>query len=43
MTEDGITDSMEFERTPGVGDEQGVLVCCSPWGHKKSNTTEQLD
>ena len=24
----------EFERAPGVGDEQGSLECCSPWGHK---------
>ena len=31
---DGITDSMdtEFEQAPGVGDGQGSLVCCSPWG-----------
>ena len=24
----------EFERTPGVGDAQGGLACCSPWGCK---------
>ena len=24
----------EFEQAPGVGDRQGSLVCCSPWGHK---------
>ena len=24
----------EFEQALGVGDEQGSLVCCSPWGHK---------
>ena len=24
----------EFEQAPGVGDGQGSLVCCSPWGHK---------
>ena len=24
----------EFEQSPGVGDRQGSLVCCSPWGHK---------
>ena len=29
----------EFEQTPGVGDGQGGLVCCSPWGHKESDTT----
>ena len=25
----------EFEQTPGVGDGQGSLVCCSSWGHKE--------
>ena len=24
----------EFEQVPGVGDGQGSLACCSPWGHK---------
>ena len=24
----------------GIGSEQGSLVCCSPWGHKKLDTTE---
>ena len=33
----------EFEQTPGVGDGQGGLVCCSPWGCKESDTTEQLN
>jgi len=33
----------EFEQTPGIGDRQGSLVCCSPWGHKESDTTEQLN
>ena len=33
----------EFEQAPGVGDGQGSLVCCSPWGHKESDMTEQLD
>ena len=23
-----------FEKTPGVGDGQGGLACCSPWGHR---------
>ena len=32
-----------FEWTPGVGDGQGGLVCCSPWGCKESETTEQLN
>ena len=29
--------------TLGVGDGQGILVCCSPWGHKQLDTTEQLN
>ena len=33
----------EFEQAPGVGDGQGSLACCSPWGHKESDTTEQLN
>ena len=32
----------EFESTLGVGDGQGDLVCCSPWSHKESDTTDQL-
>ena len=35
-------DGCELERTPGVGDGQGGLACCGSWGHKKSDTTEQL-
>ena len=30
----------EFEQALGVGDGQGSLVCCSPWGHKDSDMTE---
>ena len=33
----------DFEYTLGVGDGQGGLACCSPWGHKESGTTEQLN
>ena len=33
----------EFEYTLGVGDGQGSLACCSPWGHKESDTTERLN
>ena len=42
---DGITDSMgyEFEQALGVGDGQGGLECCSPWGCKESDTTERLN
>ena len=36
-------DGHEFESTPGVGDGQGGLVCCSSWGHKELDTTEQLN
>ena len=32
----------EFEQALGVGDGQGSLACCSPWGHKESDTTEWL-
>ena len=35
-------DGRESEWTPGVGDGQGGLVCCSSRGHKESDTTEQL-
>ena len=30
----------EFEQDPGVGEGQGGLTCCSPWGCKESDTTE---
>ena len=33
----------EFECTLGVGDGQGGLMCCSPWGHKELDTTERLN
>ena len=33
----------ESEWTPGVGDEQGGLVCCDSWGRKESDTTEWLN
>ena len=33
----------EFEQALGVGDGQGGLVCCSPWGHKESDMTERLN
>ena len=28
-------DGHEFGKAPGVGDGQGGLLCCSPWGHKE--------
>ena len=48
MTEDEMLrlrhqlDGHEFEYASGVGDGQGSLACCSPWGCKESGTTEQL-
>ena len=33
----------EFEQALGVGDGQGILVCCSPWGCKELETTEWLN
>ena len=49
MTEDEIVGwhhqltGHKFEQAPGVGDGQGRLTCCSPWGLKESDTTEQLN
>ena len=49
---DGITDSMDMglgglpnsmDMDLGVGDGQGGLACCNSWGHKESDTTEQLN
>ena len=42
---DGITDNdgHEFEQALGVGDGQGTLVCCIPWGCKELDTTQQLN
>ena len=40
---DGITDSMDMsERTLGDSEGQGNLACCSPCGHKGSDTTERV-
>ena len=33
----------EFQQALGDGKGQGSLVCCSPWGCKQSDTTEQLN
>ena len=49
MTEDEMVgwhhqhNGHEFEQAPGVGDGQRVLACCSPRGHKESDTTEPLN
>ena len=36
-------DGLEFEQAPGVGDGQGSLACCHPWGHKELDRTEQMN
>ena len=36
-------DGRGFGWTPGVGDGQRGLACCDSWGHKESDTTEQLN
>ena len=33
----------EFEQALGAGDGQGRLASCSPWGHKESEMTKQLN
>ena len=33
-------DGHELEQALGAGDGHGSLACCSPWGHKESDTTE---
>ena len=49
MTEDEMAgwhhrlNEHEFEQALGVGDGQGGLACCSPWGLKESDTTERLN
>ena len=35
--------SIESEQAPGDGEGQGSLVCCSPRGHRESDTNERLD
>ena len=33
----------EFEQAPGVGEGQGGLTCCSPWGCKEADMTERVN
>ena len=42
---DGIPNLMDMslEKALRVGDEQEILVCCSPWGSKESDMTKQLN
>ena len=49
MTEDEMVgwhhrlNRLEFEQTPGDGEGQGSLACCSPCGHKELDVTEKLN
>ena len=49
MTEDEMAgwhhrlDGHEFEQALGAGDGQGGLACCSSWGRKGLDMTEQLN
>ena len=49
MTEDEMVgwhhrlNGREFGWTLGIDDGQGALVCCSSWGPKESDMTEQLN
>ena len=49
MTEDEMVgwhhqlNGHKFVQALGAGDRQGSLACCSPWGHKESDTTEWLN
>jgi len=36
-------DGHEFESAAGIVDGQGSLTCCSPWGRKELDMTEQLN
>ena len=36
-------DEHEFEQTPGDGERQGGLACCSARGRKEPGTTERLN
>ena len=33
----------ELRQTPGDGEGRGGMACCSPWGHKESDTNGQLN
>ena len=49
MTEDEMVgwyhrlNGLESEQAPGVGEGQGCLACCNPWGCKESDITGQLN
>ena len=48
MTEDEMAgrphrfNGLELEQALGDGEGQGSLACCSPWGRKESDNTEQM-
>ena len=35
-------DGLEFAQALGTGDGQASLACCSPWGHKEYDISEQM-
>ena len=45
MTEDEMVgwhqrlNGHKYDQTPGDSEGQGSLLCCSPWGHKESDST----
>ena len=49
MTEDEVAGwhhqlkGHEFEQALGDGERETSLACCSPWGRKESDVTEQLN
>ena len=49
MTEDEMVgwhhqlNGHELDQTLGDTEGQGSLACCSPWGHRESDTTERLN
>ena len=49
MTEDEMVEwhhqfvGHDFEHALGVGDGQGSLACCCPWGRKEPDTTKRLN
>ena len=49
MTEDEMVglhhrlDGREFEQALGVGDGQGGLACCGPWGRKELDATQKMN
>ena len=38
-----LDNTTNFEEALGDGEGQESLACCGPWGHKESDTTEQLN